>query len=232
MPRRRCLRSPDGWVQIIRGPRPPTKWPVATATRQSTNTVKKQGDVGGAPKPQLWREDVGVHPRVLPSSKERCKGLETPVARGDRRCRTGTPSHRTGLSVRAIPCTGALVRRCPQRIGADPPRSAPRAAQWPRVSSQHRRQHVLHLPKTVSGVALAVAQPFTLDSRRRRSRRSQGVAGRHLSSRREQCPREGPPRSLPRCSEQSQVATNPGAVGVEQDVPRMSTEAGFSEPRL
>ena len=48
MLRRGWLPAPDGWVQIIRGPRPPSvKWPSATATRQSSNTVKKQGQPPG-----------------------------------------------------------------------------------------------------------------------------------------------------------------------------------------
>ena len=69
MPRRRWLPAPDEWVQIIRGPRPPSmKWPSATVTRQSSNTVKKQGDVGGAQRPEArgrWRQPPArVSPEV------------------------------------------------------------------------------------------------------------------------------------------------------------------------
>ena len=68
MPRRGWLRAPDGWVQIIRGPRPPSmKWPSATEMRQSSNTVEKQGD-GGVQRPQArgrWRQlPARVSPEV------------------------------------------------------------------------------------------------------------------------------------------------------------------------
>ena len=59
MPRRGWLPAPDGWVQIIREPRPlSVKWPAASAG-QSTCTGKKQGDAGGAPRSQArgrWRQ--------------------------------------------------------------------------------------------------------------------------------------------------------------------------------
>ena len=39
------MAAPDGWVQLIRGPRPPSvKWLAASA---GNSTTKKQGDVGG-----------------------------------------------------------------------------------------------------------------------------------------------------------------------------------------
>ena len=129
MPRRGWLPAPDGWVQIIRGPRPPSaKWPVATATRQSSNTVKKQGDVGGAQRPQArgrWRQPPArVSPRVLAKPRrKRVAQLEGALKASDatgpevtmiqeslksaKRAAQVPPSHRTGLSVRAVHCTGA-----------------------------------------------------------------------------------------------------------------------------
>ena len=57
MPRRRWLPAPDGWVQIIRGPHPPSaKWPAASAGH---STTKQQGDVGGVSRSQArgrWRQ--------------------------------------------------------------------------------------------------------------------------------------------------------------------------------
>ena len=50
------MAAPDGWVQIIRGPRPPSvKWPAAS---EGSVTTKKQG-VGGVPRSQArgrWRQ--------------------------------------------------------------------------------------------------------------------------------------------------------------------------------
>ena len=68
MPRRGWLPAPDGWVQIIRGPRPPSmKWPSATEMRQTFNTVKKEGD-GGLQRSQArgrWRQlPARVSPEV------------------------------------------------------------------------------------------------------------------------------------------------------------------------
>ena len=110
-----------------------------------------------------------------------------------------------------------------------PPRSASKA-QWPRASSQHRRPVGLetlcaHFSKDLFwGCPVADSQPFPQGSRR-----SQAVAGRHRSSRREQCPRESPPRSPPCGSEQDQITTSPG-VGVVQDVPLTCSEARFPSP--
>ena len=56
MPRRGLVAAPDGWVQIIRGPRPPSvKWPAAS---EGSGTTKKQGVVG-VPRSQArgrWRQ--------------------------------------------------------------------------------------------------------------------------------------------------------------------------------
>ena len=129
--------------------------------------------------------------------------------------------------------------RCPQWVGADPPRSASKGSPVAESiftassSAGSAGPEAFCAPFSkdrLRGCPIAVAQPFTCDSRCRGSCRSQAVASRHRSSRGEQCPREGPPRSPPRCSEQSQVATDPGTVGVVQDVPRTCTEAGSSSP--
>ena len=114
----------------------------------------------------------------------------------------------------------------------------PRAAKWPRASSQHRRQPAVQgqkvsvppLPQTVSGVA-----PLQLPSRSPVTVAAEAVAqvkqlSRHRSSRGEQCPCEGPPGRPPRCSEQGQAATDPGSGGVVQDVLRTCTEGGSSSP--
>ena len=128
MPRRGWLPAPDGWVQIIRGPRLPSmKWPSATEMRHSSNTVKKHGD-GGVQRPQArgrWRQPPArVSRGVSRSSAETCcrarRGVESVWgryrARGDdssrvsevcETCSAGPTSHRAGLSVRAVHCTGA-----------------------------------------------------------------------------------------------------------------------------
>ena len=87
IPRRGLVSAPDGWVQIIRGPRPPSvKWPAAS---EGSGTTKKQGVVGV---PGLRQEGVGVNhlhkplPRspskplndVLLNSKVLSERLETP----------------------------------------------------------------------------------------------------------------------------------------------------------
>ena len=129
---------------------------------------------------------------------------------------------------------------CSQWVGAEPPRSASKGSPvaesiFTASSSCCAGSEALGAPSSKDhfwGCPVADAQPFTRDCRRRDSHRSQAVAGRHRSSRREQCPRESPPRSPPRGSEQGQIATSPGAVGVVQDVPRTSSEARSPSPRL
>ena len=62
------------------------------------------------------------------------------------------------------------------------------------------------------------AQPFSQDSRRRGSRRSEAVGGSHWSPRREQHSREVLSRSGPRRSKRDEVATNSGTGGVLQEL--------------
>ena len=128
--------------------------------------------------------------------------------------------------------------RCAQWVGADPPRSASKGSLVAEsiftasssAGSAGPEAFCAPSSKASPSCPIAVAQPFTCDSRCRGSCRSQAVASLHRSSWGAQCPCEGPPGRPPRCSEQSQVATDPGTVGVVQDVPRSCTEAGSSSP--
>ena len=69
MPRRGWSTAPDGWVQFLRGPRPPShRWPMAQGNRQ-----KPVQDVGrrsvGPPPAQVQVGQGPVHPQRRPESK-------------------------------------------------------------------------------------------------------------------------------------------------------------------
>ena len=67
MPRRGWTTALDGWVQFIRGPRPPAQpWPLAQGNRQPPGKAVVSGGQGSGKPPVRgrWRSDV---PRVAPS---------------------------------------------------------------------------------------------------------------------------------------------------------------------
>ena len=119
----------------------------------------------------------------------------------------------------------------------------PWSVQWPRAPAPQRPQQgstsrFSEGSSATSSVcadrfrsgAFTFAQPFTRASRRRGTRRSETVGGRHWSSRREQHSREVLSRSPPRRSKQDEVATNSGTGGVLQEFSRTSTQAGSPSP--
>ena len=82
------LEVPDGWLQVIRGPRPPAvRWPKAPRGRgqdRPQNLNKKEANKGSsqpqAPVPEVRRRP----PQVSPAAQERVVRLQTAVdALGD-----------------------------------------------------------------------------------------------------------------------------------------------------
>ena len=86
MPRRGWIAAPDGWVQILRGPRPVSqKWPSAKANRQQPEQVFGRR-TSVSERPGRWRREpqfVGQpsQPRPRLSPEESRAGATTKVAR-------------------------------------------------------------------------------------------------------------------------------------------------------
>ena len=85
MPRRGWVTAPDGWVQIIRGPRPPAeRWPKSVRAASAGASKPWQQVQGQAPVGR-WRQSEkprsSVPPEVtMAAAKKRVGGLEAAVA--------------------------------------------------------------------------------------------------------------------------------------------------------
>ena len=76
MLRRGWLPAPDGWVQIVRGPRPPSeRWP--KARRTSTVSQNLSQVPRGQTVPGRWRQPLDV---AVEAAKQRVSGLEGALA--------------------------------------------------------------------------------------------------------------------------------------------------------
>ena len=85
MPRRGWVTAPDGWVQIIRGPRPPSeRWPKTVRVASAGASKPRQQIQGQAPVGR-WRQSEkprsSVPPEVsMAAAQKRVGGLEAAVA--------------------------------------------------------------------------------------------------------------------------------------------------------